>query len=248
MKIEIPTECPSCSYKLVRVNDQLFCENSNCTARFGKRMEHFAKVLGIKGLGPRTIEDLELACLEEIFYLDEEEVKARLGSARLAEKLLSEIENSKNASLDKVIAAFSIPLVGQTIAKRICAVIDDIDDITEEKCKEAKLGAKAAANLITWLNTEFAEIREFLPFSLQVTHTTTVVQNGQTVCITGKLVSYKTKNDAYDALIKAGYSISESVSKKVDFLVDEGDSSSSKRVKAESLGIPIVTNLKQFLE
>lgn len=253
MKIEIPTNCPCCDSKLEMVNDQLFCRNESCPAQLYKRVEHFTKTLGIKGFGPKTVEKLALDSIAEIYYLEFEDVAAALGSERMAEKLLIEIEQSRSASLDKVIAAFSIPLIGQTLAGRLCQVVDNIDDITTEKCKEAGFGDKATANLISWLQTEFQEVREFLPFDFRasgkpVAFTSDNGKSIASVCITGKLASFKTKSEATTALQNAGYKVVDSVTKTTDMLVDEGDKGSAKRKKAEELGIPIITNLIDFLK
>ena len=84
MKIEIPTTCPCCSYPLEMVNDQLFCRNTACDAQLSKKVEHFCKTLGIKGMGARTIEKLGLADITEIFYLDLESVAESLSSKTMA--------------------------------------------------------------------------------------------------------------------------------------------------------------------
>ena len=249
MKIEIPTQCPCCDSTLELVNDQLFCKNSACPAQLNKKVEHFCKTLGIKGFGPKTVEKLQLQDLTEIFFLELEDVTAALDSEKMAVKLLSEIEAAKTAKLDKVLAAFSIPLFGNTAATKLCAVIESIDDITPEICKEAGLGDKVTANLINWLNTEFLEVREFLPFDFKTSGTAAIsADNGKSICITGKLASYKTKAEATAALQSAGYKVVESVTKTTDYLVDEGDKGSAKRKKAEELGIPIITNLNDFLK
>ena len=249
MKIEIPTQCPCCDSTLELVNDQLFCKNSACPAQLNKKVEHFCKTLGIKGFGPKTVEKLQLSDLTEIFFLELEDVTAALDSEKMAAKLLGEIEAAKTAKLDKLLAAFSIPLFGTTAATKLCAVIESIDDITPEICKEAGLGDKVTANLISWLNTEFLEVREFLPFDFKTSGKPAIsADNGKSICITGKLASYKTKAEATNALQSAGYKVVESVNKITDYLVDEGDKGSAKRKKAEELGIPIITNLNDFLK
>ena len=249
MKIVIPDTCPCCDSKLEMVNDQLFCRNESCPAQLYKRVEHFTKTLGIKGFGPKTIDKLGLDSIAEIYYLEFDDVSAALGSERMAEKLLSEIELSRKSSLDKVLAAFSIPLIGQTLSGRLCQVVDTIDDITPEKCKEAGFGDKATANLISWLQTEFHEVREFLPFDFRASGKAAIsADNGKSICITGKLVTFKTKSEATTALQEAGYKVVESVTKSTDMLVDEGDKGSAKRKKADELGIPIITNLNDFLK
>lgn len=246
--IIIPTQCPCCSSKLTFVNDQLFCRNSSCEAQLSKKLEHFVKVLGIKGLGPKSLEKLELEDLSELFYLERADFAAALGSEKLAEKLLEEVEKAKQAPLHTVLASFSIPLVGETASKKLSSVVSHIDEITAEKCKEAGLGEKVTFNLLSWLNTEFQEIREFLPFNFKSSLAGTVSNAGATVCITGKLTSFKTKSQAHEALVAAGYTPVDSVTKSLKFLVDESNDGSSKRQKADQYGIQIIPNLKIFLE
>lgn len=250
MKIEIPTTCPCCDYKLELVNDQLFCRNTACGAQLGKKVEHFCKTLGIKGMGPKSVEKLNLQDLTELFYLDADSVITALGSEKTAHKLLDEIERAKSADLATVLASFSITLVGSTASQKICSVVDHIDEITYETCKQAGLGDKVTENLVGWLQTDFPDLREFLPFSFKSNRnsTTTSNNNSKTVCITGKLSSYKNKAEAYKALEAAGYKAVESITKTTDYLVDEEDKASTKRKKAESLGIQIITNLNTFLK
>ena len=248
MRIEIPTECPCCNYPLELVNDQLFCRNTACGAQLNKKVEHFCKTLGIKGMGSRTVEKLGLSDITELFYLDAEQVVESLGSEKVALKLLDEIERSKSADLATVIVSFSIPLVGSTASKKLCEVVTSVDEISYDTCKQAGLGDKVTQNLVAWLETDFQEMREFLPFSFKSQKNSNTNSSQKTICITGKLSSYKTKAEAYKSLEEAGYTPVESVTKATDYLVDEEDKGSTKRKKAESLGITIITNLNNFLK
>jgi DNA ligase (NAD+) len=248
MRIKIPTECPCCAYPLELVNDQLFCRNTACGAQLNKKVEHFCKTLGIKGMGARTIEKLGLADITELYYLDEDQVASDLSSKTIATKLIAEIEKSKSADLATVLASFSIPLVGNTASQKLCQVINSVDEINQETCKQAGLGDKVTQNLLTWLDTDFQEMREFLPFSFKSQKSSNTISSGKTVCITGKLSSFKTKSEAHQALEQAGYKPVDSVTKTTDYLVDEEDKGSTKRKKAESLGIQIITNLNTFLK
>lgn len=249
MKITIPTHCPCCDYPLELVNDQLFCRNQACSAQLDKKIEHFCKTLGIKGMGPKAIEKLQLADITEIYYMDVDQVTEALGSERVATKLLSEIDKSRSADLQQVLPAFSIPLFGNTAAAKLCTVVQSVDDITFEKCKEAGLGDKVSENLISWLQTDFQEMREFLPFSFKVSKQVQAPSaDAKSVCITGKLQSFKNKAEAYAALTAAGFRPVESVTKTTSYLVDEDNKGSSKRTKADQLGIEIIQNLNQFLK
>jgi DNA ligase (NAD+) len=199
-------------------------------------------------MGSRTVEKLGLSDITELFYLDSEQVVESLGSEKVALKLLDEIERSKSADLATVIASFSIPLVGSTASKKLCEVVTSVDEISYDTCKQAGLGDKVTQNLVAWLETDFQEMREFLPFSFKSQKNSNTNTNQKTICITGKLSSYKTKAEAYKLLEEAGYTPVESVTKATDYLVDEEDKGSSKRKKAESLGITIITNLNTFLK
>ncbi len=247
MKIEIPTNCPCCNYTLELVNDQLFCRNSACSAQLFKKLENFAKVLGIKGFGPKTIEKLNLSDLTELFYLDFDTVKETLGE-KITVKLFDEIERSKGADLATVLASMSIPLVGGTASSKIASVVNSIEEITPETCKTAGLGEKVTFNLLEWIKSDYQEMKEFLPFSFKSNNSKSVsIASGPTICITGKLSSYKTKAEATSVLEAAGFKVVESVTKTLQYLVDEDNKGSSKRKKADEYGVTIITNLNDFL-
>lgn len=245
--IDEPTECPCCSYPLVKVNDQLFCRNTACTAQTAKKLEHFCKTLGIKGMGPKSIEKLGLSELTEIFYMDFSEVSAVLGE-KVATKLLDEIERAKTSDLGTVLASFSIPLIGGTAAKKLCQVIRSIEEISSETCRLAGLGEKATNNLLEWLDTEYQELKEFLPFSFKSSDEKILVNTMGTICITGKLKSVKKKAEAESLLKAAGFTVVESVTKTTQYLLDEEGAGSSKREKADKYGIIIITDLNDLLK
>lgn len=219
-----------------------------CDAQVFKKIEHFCKTLSIKGMGPKTIEKLALNDITEIYFLDEKEVENALGSTRLAEKLLQEIELSKSAKLSVLLQSFSIPLIGGTASEKIANTVNHVSEITETKCKEAGLGDKATNNLMTWINSELPDLHELLPFSWKSGTKQQAKEYLATVCITGKLKSFKTKAAAQTALEQGGYKVVESVTKSLDYLVDEAGDSSSKRQKADSYGITIINNVDKFLK
>lgn len=246
MKINIPTHCPICDSELEKVNDQLFCRNSSCPAQLFKKMEHFCKTLGIKGMGEKTIEKLNLSNLAELFYMDREDAIEALGSVKVVDKLLGEIDRAKLAPLATVIASFSIPLIGNTAGGKLAQVVNSLDDITAETCKSAGLGDKATANLLNWLDTEYLELKGFLPFNFSI-KSSIPPTGAKTICITGKLTSFKTKAEATLNLQNLGFKVTESVTKTTDYLVDEENKNSSKRIKADEYNITIITNLNDFI-
>lgn len=243
--IEEPTICPCCSFKLEKVQDQLFCRNTACEAQVNKKIEHFVKTLGIKGLGPKTIEKLNIQEITEIFYMNRDRMVSVIGE-KVADKLLEEIERVKTSDFATVLASFSIPLVGQTVSGKLSTVISTFDEITAENCKKAGLGDKATANLLDWFSTEYQEIKEFLPFKF--TEQTKQTTNSKKVCITGKLKGFKVKKDADAFISSLGFVAVDSVTKDVCVLIDENNSVSSKVDKAKKYGIPIINDINQLKE
>jgi len=241
-QIEIPTTCPSCGSELELVKDQLFCRSKNCPAQSTKKVEHFAKTLKIKGLGPKTIEKLGLYCIPDIYAISSDEITAVIGE-KLGTKLLNKIEESKQADLATLIAAFSIPLIGTTAANKLTSVVSHISEINEASCLKAGLGPKACESIMEWLTMGFYGELDSLPFDFKSKEKSEspVQENGKSVCITGKLKDFKNRTLAADYLKSLGYKTTNSVTKKTDYLVDEEGKQSSKRTKAESYGIPIVT-------
>tara|TARA_B110000902_G_scaffold25007_1_gene27475 strand:+ start:3000 stop:3749 length:750 start_codon:yes stop_codon:yes gene_type:complete len=245
-KIEAPTNCPSCSSLLNEVNHLLYCKNPLCGEKALKLIEHFAKTLKIKGLGPASIKKLDIVTLEELYALTLEEVEQALGSARLAVKLVDELERSQNAPLNVLLPAFSIPLVGKTATEKLSKVCNDIEEIDYETCRKAGLGEKTAINLCNWMEDDFYEV-SLLPFSFKFIETVTPSADMGVVCISGKLTSYKSKSVAQQILVDLGYEVKTSLTKDVTILVNESGIESAKTKKARDAGVQIVTNLKNLI-
>lgn len=236
--------CPSCNSQLEEVNYQLFCRNKDCGSQTQKKIEHFAKALKIKGLGPSSISKLEITDISELYELTKEEIAIALSSEKIAEKLFEEIQNSKQAPATMLLPAFSVPLIGNTAAQKLSTICKNIFDIDRDTCKAAGIGPKATENLVEWLNTDFLGYIQFLPlnFNFVSSSTSTVLDKG-IVCITGKLKSFKTKAEAKSALEQAGYVVKDSLTKQVTILVNESGIESSKTQQARESGVTIITNL-----
>lgn len=240
-----PSNCPSCNSLLQWSNDQLYCRNSDCGVLLRKKVEHFASTMKIKGLGPSTIEKLNLSSIFDIYFLEEDEISKAVGSEKVAVKLIDEIEISKTKSLNVVLPAFGIPLIGKTATDKLSKVCSDIEDIDEDTCKLAGLGEKATSNLLNWLETE--DFYTFLPFDLKFEKPTTSRISRGVVCISGKLNSYSTKQQAQEDLERLGFTVKSSLTKDVTILVNESGKETSKTQKARESGVQIVTNLNEFI-
>ena len=249
VKIEAPIYCPACDSTLQFKNDVLYCLNMECEARTQKSLEHWAKTLKIKGLGPQTITKLNLTSIQDIYSLTEGSLVLALG-LKTAIKLLQEIENSKLAPLDLVLPAFGIPLIGRSATEKLKSILDSLDALTAEKAKQAGLGPKAIENLMLWYTTKYIpEYKLTLPINYRFANSNVSKEKevSGVVCITGKLYSFKTKAEAESALVDAGFTVSASITKNVTHLVNESGIESAKTQKARESGVTIITNITQLL-
>ena len=242
--IATPDTCPSCGSKLELSFPLLYCRNPSCGEQTSKKIEHFAKTLKIKGLGPATIESLALESINDIYALSEFDLVEGLGSQKLGTKLFLEIENSKKAPLNILLAAFSIRLIGKTASEKLSAVCESIHDINEDSCADAGLGPIATESLLDWIEEEYPllELPHSFSFDRPISRT-----NAGVVCISGKLKSFKTKAQATQMLEQNGYTVKSSVTKDVTILVNESGIESQKTTKARESGVTIVENLLDFL-
>ena len=237
-EIKILTNCPVCDSILVRINDQLFCQNNLCDAKVFKSIIHFVKALKIRGMGEKTIEKLNLDSINSIYNLSKDYLILELGE-KLGTKLSDEIDKSKNTTVDKIITGFGIPLVGKTASEKLAQHTSSIWEINAKTCELAGLGEKATFNLLDWIMHNEERYKD-LPIK-------TVEGSKQSeatfkVCITGKLSDFTSREKAKAYLKDYGIQVVSSVSSNINYLVCDVEGSSSSSIKkALKLDIEVVT-------
>jgi DNA ligase (NAD+) len=270
--IEPPASCPSCGGPLVLVGDStvVMCENSQgCPAQRLRRLIHWCSRAGadVEGLSEARLEQLIDAGLvstpSDIYRLDHESLmpdgKARFEGwgERSVRNLLAAIDKSTGLGLRRALVGWSIPLTSEGTAKRICRhgyeSVEQLQSATvEELCEVDDVGPVVAQALREFLDqpatkTEIVALRE-LGVSLDVRDEDRPVQvhaespfAGKTVVITGTL---SVDRKEFQALLEAaGARASGSVSANTDYLV-AGESAGSKLTKAQTLGVPVLTEDK----
>jgi DNA ligase (NAD+) len=199
-----------------------------------KLLEYFIKTLEIKGLGPANIEKMKLSHPKELFDNHDWSILGVNGS-----KIEEELERAKTKPYDQVLAALGIPGVGRSVAKLICSYIPSFYNLRDIAHKEIKgVGPSTISSVLEWLESN-EEWVEKLPLQLiQSVQVATLLKSSKKVCVTGKLDM--TRTQIAEMLEKNGFTVSSSVTKDCYALITAGDTSSSKYVKAQTLGIPII--------
>jgi DNA ligase (NAD+) len=199
-----------------------------------KLLEYFIKTLEIKGLGPANIEKMKLSHPKELFDEYDWSILGVNGS-----KIEEELERAKTKPYDQVLAAIGIPGVGRSVAKLICSHIPSFYNLRDIANKEIKgIGPSTISSVLEWLDSN-EEWVEKLPLQLiQSVQVATLLKSNKKVCVTGKLDM--TRTQIAEMLEKNGFTTSSSVTKDCYALITAGDTSSSKYVKAQTLGITII--------
>jgi len=274
-KFVMPLYCPVCGSRIVRLPGEVAyrCPNPNCGARQRRNLYHFVsrKAFDIIGLGPKIIDQLINENLindpSDIFQLKEGDL---LPLERFAEKsstnLINSIEKSKRISLSRFIYALGIRHIGEETAlllaeklwqkkqkiRNVKDFIQALSSCSKEELYQIKdIGEKVAQGIYQWIHNRrnLSLLRkldkvgivfeESAKPSLEKTKLA-----GKNFVLTGELSSM-TREEAREKIHSLGGKVSESVSKKTDFVV-VGKNPGSKYRRAKELKIKIL-NEKEFI-
>ena len=268
--IQIPTSCPYCGgdVEIRKDNDSevLYCINPSCNGKLINRLDHFCnkKGLDIKGLSKITLEKLInygwLNNIEDIFKLEEHKTewanKPGFGTVSV-NKILNAIESSKKSPTSKFICAIGIPLIGKVASEALAKKFGNYKTFREAINRNSQelyeIPGIGEVMIQTLLNYDFTEadsifdkyIKEMRPV---VFISVSKKLEGKTFVITGKLKTFKNRNEIKSAIEKEGGKVTDSVSSKTNYLINNDvESTSSKNLKAKQLNIPIITE-EDFLK
>lgn len=252
-----PDLCPECGSPVVRDEDgsALRCTGAECPAQLLRHLAHFAsrEAMDIDGLGISLCEALINSGLvktpADLYYLDAQSVAAldRMGR-KSAENLMAAIENSKQRGLAKLLCAFGIRQVGSKAAKALASNYASLDELLssteDELCSIPDIGPITADYLVSWLRNpqSLHQIKLLRNAGVSFESHEEKLDNrfaGMTFVLTGALSAF-TRDEATAVIESFGGKVSSSVSKKTSYVV-AGEESGSKLTKAQSLGIPVLT-------
>jgi DNA ligase (NAD+) len=255
-----PRKCPACGTETVKPEGAVFtiCPNrAGCPGQSFQHVKHFVSkgAMDIDGLGEkqamRFLEEGLIADVADIYELREEQLLAldRFGETS-THNLLAAIDGSRRRPFKRVLYALGLPGVGYVTAEALADHFGSIDALHEadpEAIEEVEgVGpimavqiAESLADELTWGLIE--KLRE-RGLRLQADESERRAGggplDGKTVVLTGTLPEL-TREEAAALVKAAGGKVTNSVSKKTDYVV-AGESPGSKLAKAESLGTEIL--------
>ncbi len=254
----MPSKCPVCGADAVREEGEavLRCIGIECSAKILRNIVHFASKEGmdIAGLGYSIIEQLIdknlVKNISDIYYLNLEEIASlKKEGTKFAQNLVSAIEKSKSNDLDKLICALGIRHIGNKTAKILAKHFKSLDNLMNATIEELsninEIGEITAKSIFEFLKQgqTIDLINKLKESGVNMNYSTSKFTDnrfeGMIFVLTGKLEKY-TRDEVADIIENFGGKTSASVSKKTNYVL-AGEDAGSKLVKAESLGVEVIS-------
>ena len=265
-EFEMPEVCPVCGTGVVKPEDEAMhrCPNTSCPAQFFELLKHFVSkgAMDMDGLGEqwcRILIDQKLVSdLSDLYNLKKSQLLAldRMGE-KLADKIIGNIEASKERPLFRLLFALGILHVGSEVSELLAQRYGNMAELaaaTQEQLTEISgIGPKIAESIVAYFavahNTKVLEALRAAEVDPQ--HEIIEVDPGQMpwlgqiFVVTGTLSSFP-RREAESRIKALGGNVASAVTKKTSFLV-AGESAGSKLDAARKLETQVLDE-DMFLE
>ena len=246
---------------------ELVCENESCPAQNISGLCHYLAIFGVLGLGESRVTQLveggAIRIPADFYRLDVEKAlecglsdrqsqlavaavqmipsPEKLGGDELNRQIAEAFETKKEIPLWQLFAAFGIDAAGKAAGKALSDHFRSFEAIRKASVEELEavedIGNKTALIIRDYLAEHKSDIDDLLQYVEPVLPSVGKL-TGKRFCFSGGFEEGKRHWE--QEVESRGGVCTGSVSKKTDYLV-AGDGSGSKSVKAEKLGVPILT-------
>ncbi len=259
-RVKPPKKCPICGTEIVKPEDAVFsiCPNrTGCPGQAFQHVKHFVSkgAMDIDGLGEklamRFLQEGLIEDVADIYELREEGLAGLEGfQEKSAQNLVAAIDASRRRPFKRVLYALGLPGVGYVTAEALADHFGSIDALHEadpEGIEEVEgVGpimavqiAESLADEATWALVEKLKQKELrLEAAESERRAAGGPLEGKTVVLTGTLPEL-TREEAAALVKSAGGKVTNSVSKKTDYVV-AGENPGSKLAKAEKFETEIL--------
>ncbi len=252
-----PKACPVCGAPTMTDDVRYYCTGASCPAQLQARLETFGKRsrMDIEGLGEEICKQLVssglVKSLPDVYRLTAEQLLTleRMGK-KSAQNLLDGVAASKARGLTRLLAALSIPMVGESMAELLTGEFRSIDELLaapkERIAKIKGFGPTRAESVWDFFHSPDGEklVKELKELGIKLTEDSKpsaagAALAGKTFVVTGTLKKYS-RDEIEDRIKSLGGKATGSVSSKTDYVI-AGEAAGSKLDKAKELGIPVLT-------
>lgn len=261
----IPAFCPVCGGKteIRQLGDAqtLFCVNEKCAAKQIKSFTLFVSrdAMNIEGLSEATLEKfIDMGLIHEfadLFQLEryKERIVAMEGFGEKSyQNLMESIEKARNTTLPRVIYGLGIANIGAANAKLLCRHFEyDLERMKQadvESLSEIEgIGGVIAAAFAEYMKDSenlrrLDNLTKELNIEKPVRDEESQTLSGLSVCITGSLEHFGSRNELKEIIEQKGGKVTGSVTGKTACLINNDvTSASAKNKKAKELGVPILS-------
>jgi DNA ligase, NAD-dependent len=262
-RFEMPTHCPECGQAVVQSLGEAVtrCINDSCPAILQGSLIHWCSrdALDINGIGDKLVQQLVnkklVNSVADLYDLTVEQLMTleRMGD-KSATKIVKAIATSKKQPWARVLYGLGIRHVGSVNAELITQKFNNIEQLTQASAADMEgvygIGPEIAYSVYEWFNLPANQIlvERLKNAELQLDNSEKIDYNqsnkpqtlaGKTFVITGTLPTLK-REDAKKLIQNAGGKVTDSVSKKTDYVV-VGEEAGSKLKKAQDLGITLLS-------
>lgn len=250
-------ECPMCHSKLIKIPGQAdyYCKNAECPKRNIEAIIHYVSrdAMNIEGLGDEIVEELyNLGFVKNIIDLysikDKKDAIMEFDGygEKSLNKIIENIENTKDNSLERLLFGLGIKEIGTKTAKLLASEFSSMDNLMSATIEELEairdIGHVTAKSIVDYFSKNKDLILKLKDLGINMLYKGTIAGTnnlitGKKFVITGTITGLgrkeiKEKLESYKA------TVSESVSKNTDIVI-VGSNPGSKYQNALDLGITI---------
>jgi len=245
-----PKTCPVCGAEVLDEGAIIKCQNLSCPARVVNTIIYAASknALDIEGLGESVAKLLYehglVKDITDLFKLKQEDLeKLPLFAEKKAKNLIEAIQKTKGIDCWRFVNALGIEHIGEVASKKICETfgIDFYKHSPDEFYKIEGFGPEMVKSLAEYIKVNRDKIEKLIQLLKPVNPKREVNASpfsDKRVVLTGTMS--RPRGEIKEILENLGAKVSNSVSKKTDYVI-VGEDPGSKYEKAKTLGVKILS-------